>query len=1192
MNAVAITTHDIAHSLTTRGQQTLLPFSNICQQAGISSLQVCEAATRASKYQSCHMADNPPPFGSLFLPTISEMDNSIEEDIPLSPNSPRRRRRVLRSNARSSTDIGANATGSPTSFNPEASEFVPTNRMPSKRKASSSARQSKTAPAMSRSTAPDRNPTENPIIHASELFGPGALAQPNSAGDLSVAALSNLFDGDATSDIFDLDDMDVTPPPAPTPAITITPTILSRQRQRMTDAMSVIRAQVTEKSKRAVDPIEGLSAILFSREGPPATNEVLDEHIKLRYLPLVSNSNARQSITKDTELVILPSHRDRISITTRGPKICRASWPADMLPVEIFDLITAFLSRDDVKSARLVNREWERKVSGNLFASSVVPFNTELYDMIEEDSKAAQSMTRTSSRIKGKGKARAVDVPHQGTEVSPRGLHWQNAKDDSEGKVYKGHGLRVFQGFGPYIRHFGMSFEVAEAQLARPPVKKELDHVTSYYGSYDWPQHQYTRFAGLAGLERTADETLRMKAAFANLGKVQDLGLSLDNGLGWLNGPDKSIYGRIFQRSSPVFGHSRPVPDQQFQDAQAFWQAIQECHAGFGNQREVSLARHILAKSPSEIPGLQSTKYANTKLWSSITSGRTAPAVSPGSTFNDGRHGVLYTTFSQTDSAITAFDKSALVPAELRKEQKEWLMETDWAQRAFLECYMLAVMDNPTIFERVKTLTIAKVSSGLLPILSRETFWDALPGVTDVTIHVKPDWKTVERDNAGFAETCPRQPSEAVNTFYRCILRDRLCLRSSITKLNIGWAAGGEHAEGIFARNNHILPAPITQLEYTTANSDQLGLVFRFVEHLTLHNCWMTPVTFEGLLKNHTSKALKTLVLDSVSLTAHPRFPAGGQAAMQNQILQALAAPPAVAGQGQGQPQGAGQQANLPQWLQNVGALPAGWQQALQNGALQGGPQAWQNQLAQLAQMAGVNQMPQQIPQQQAQNQMALLNFGLGNNAQQMVAAGMAGPNAVAPPQALPPHLQNLANLVPVVGNPNMQQNQPTPSHWTEGHREGSWAQVLDKMSPGSIFSDYLPQPQPWEEQLPERAETNLQSIEFKSCGYVKLTNNTAFDQYAIEAGAEQGYSVWFRTRQAALLPAMMSTNDRYLGRIVQFMPDRELNALRFAWGFNEGWTDREKAEEVEYDGLLAGGTGRFSGRIVKGEEARVPTTP
>ncbi|EMF15146.1 uncharacterized protein SEPMUDRAFT_38254 [Sphaerulina musiva SO2202] len=737
----------------------------------------------------------------------------------------------------------------------------------------------------------------------------------------------------------------------------------------MTSGLIKSQAPLTENSKRSttVDSIRGHSAILFSREGPAASNEIFDEHAKLRYLPLVPHSDDEQAITKNTDLVILPSHLVRINATTRGPRLCRASWPRDRLPVEIFDMITELLSRDDVKSARLVNREWERKVSGNLFASSVVPFNTELYDMIEEDSKAAHRMPCSAHRPKGKGKAGTIEVPDQGINV--------------------GHGLRVFQGFGPYFRRFGMSFEVAEAQLARPPVKKDLDHVTSYYGSYDWPQHEYTRFAGLAGLERTADETLRMKAAFSNLHKVQDLGLSLDNGLGWLNGPDKSIHARIFQHGSPVFGYSRPVPDQQMQDAQVFWQAIQECHAA-----------------------------------------------------DEDRYGVLYTTFSQLDIA-GIYDRSALVPAELRKEQKEWLLETDWAQRAFLECYMLAVIDNPVIFGRVKTLTITKVSSGLLPILSRESFWNALPGVSDVTIHVKPDWRTVERDNAGFAETSQRQPSEAVNTFYKCILRDRLCLRSSITKLNIGWAAGGEHAEGIFARNNHVLPAPITQLEHSTAVNGQVALVFRFVEHLTLHNCWMTPVTFESLLNNHASKALKNLVLDSVSLTAHPRF---------------------------------------------------------------------------------------------------------------------------------------------LAVEPNYRSFFPSPhySHWSDGHREGSWAQVLDKLSPGKVFRDFLPHVRGREEQLSKRAKTNLQSIEFQSCGYVKLLLNSTFDQHAIDTGTGQSLSAWFHIRQIALLPAMMSTNDRFLGRIAQHMPERELNALRFAWGLREGWNDRAKAEAVEYDGLLAGGHGRFSGRI------------
>jgi hypothetical protein len=65
----------------------------------------------------------------------------------------------------------------------------------------------------------------------------------------------------------------------------------------------------------------------------------------------------------------------------------------------------------------------------------------------------------------------------------------------------------------------------------------------------------------------------------------------------------------------------------------------------------------------------------------------------------------------------------------------------------------------------------------------------------------------------------------------------------------------------------------------------------------------------------------------------------------------------------------------------------------------------------------------------------------------------------------------------------------------------------------------------------------------------------------------------------------MMSSNDRYLGKIVQGMPRLELDALLFAWGLREGWEDGSLAEEVEFDGLLKGGTGRISGTIQRGME-------
>lgn len=255
------------------------------------------------------------------------------------------------------------------------------------------------------------------------------------------------------------------------------------------------------------------------------------------------------------------------------------------------------------------------------------------------------------------------------------------------------------------------------------------------------------------------------------------------------------------------------------------------------------------------------------------------------------RLGVFYTTGKSTVTTDIDSLGPSIVPSSLRKEQKEWLLETQWAQQAFLESYMLAVIDNGNVFGKVTCLKVTKLSSRFLPMLGRKVFWDALPNLSDVTLHVSADWRSVEKDNAGLAAIRSSRPSEAVRVFHKDILRDRISTKESIKKLNIGWFGGGEHAEGMYARNTSLLPAPVTQLDHSTANSSIFGLVFKSVEHLTLYNCWISPPTLEGLVKSHSSKTLKKLTLDSVSLTAHPRFPANnGQGGAAAQLAQAAMA--------------------------------------------------------------------------------------------------------------------------------------------------------------------------------------------------------------------------------------------------------------------------------------------------------------
>lgn len=931
-----------------------------------------------------------------------------------------------------------------------------------------------------------------------------------------------------------------------------------------------------DTTKRAAGS-QKLSAMIYSREHL-TTNVMMPEKSSgspnVRYLPLCRISSARTNFDPRNHscLTVLPAYRDRILRSEEGQPYSDARWPLNELPVELFDLITAYLARDDVKSMRLVNHEFEQKVSRSLFHTSVVPFNTELYDMIDEDKKVSSRAPTLGAKGKGKMKQTPQDAPESVSTMDAGGLSWQNAKEDKEGKVYKGHGLRVFQGFGRHIKRFGMSFEVSEKQLSRPPVKKELDHVESYHGMYNWPSAQYARYASLAGLESTADETSRMKAAFSNLEIVQELALSVDSGLGWLNGPDKSVRGRIFERPSPVFGSSYQTPDRAVQAASEFWTALQQSQQSFApasSLKQVTLEHRTLPKSSTQLTGLNGTNYSNAQLWPSMEQDKVIP---PTSSTSVPGHGVLYTTADQLLSTEFTSFRSPLMPAELSKEQKEWLLETQWAQQAFLESYMLAIIDNPRTFEKVTTLNIAKLSSCFLPMMAREVFWDALPALSEVTLHVSPDWRTVEKDDAGLAETRTQSPAEAVRLFYKGILRNQIVSRESIKKLSIGWFSGGEHAEGIFARNTNILPAPITSLEHSTANSSVFGLVFKHVEHLILRNCWITPPALEGLVKSHSAKALKKLTLDSVSLTAHPRFPfpgaaQGGGGQPFAQLMAAAQAQLANIPQG-GNPQGAAGVAAMnaqqmqPQWAQQMQQMLAN-NPNLPNAGLNAQALNWQMAAFNAQAAAMQNGGP---PQPLVQPAQAMLNA--------------QNPNPQNVLNAQNPNPQNMLNAQ----NPNPPA--ATNTHWTDGHREGSWPQIIDCISPGPVFNDYLPPPPPWEEQPPPRPETNLQHLEFKSCGYAKLPNNPAgFDQFVLEPDLTRAHTMpqWFRARQAGLKSVMMSTSERNMGQIVQYMPQRELDALQFAWGLTEGWEDGSKAEEPEYDGLLPGGTGRFSGTVEKG---------
>ena len=845
-------------------------------------------------------------------------------------------------------------------------------------------------------------------------------------------------------------------------------------------------------------------------------------------------------------------------------------WPQGRMPVELFEQITDYLSRDDIKSMRLVNREFEYGVSSVLFRTAVVPFNTEIYDMIERQ-------TTARPNPKGKGKERDLEVAlHAGSEDVRGMLHWENRHEDTENKVYKGHGLRVFSGFGPRILKYGMSFEVEEDVLSSPPQKLLLEPQVSFWGGYEWPHEQYRRFADRAGLEQAADETSKMKQAFSHLHKVQQLALSVDSGLGWLRGPDVSIRSRVFKRPPSVFGDPGRIPDKVEQEQENLWQALQVSNrfSGMTNKslKTSTLCKKDVAKPLEELPTIGNSLYANIDSWplmeDRIITNAGTESMYHNTAANDTTPSSLGVLYAQPDGdwendEIFSFKHYPLNPSKLSKEQKEWLLETEWAQRAFMMSYMLAIVDNPIVFARVHTLNLSRISSRYVSLLDRADFWTALPQLTNVIIKVIPDWRNCCKDNAGFVETPWMEPTEALEPFNKLLI-DQIREMRSIVSLTLGWINGGEEGEGIYARNQHLLPAPILCSHHPISAQKDNVMTFPYIEHLTISNCWITPPAIVAFVEQSCDYALAKLTFDSVSLTAHPKFPSALNALANVQL----------AGQQNGQAQG-----------QNQG-------QILLPGAHYGHLVALDAQQAHfLAQFQAQLQQGQHLPYPPMnQNQNVPPALALQQGLLQLIQHHQPAPVQNQQQQPLPAALHPLAHQPPAQGHHHPAAN---PNSQWGSCREGSWPDVINQISPGRRFlnlsdlstpsrplldPDDPDDPDAWNAASARGA---LHTLEFRSCGYCRLASST-FDQAVLDVPLLniRPRDPYFHKRANALASFMMASKDRLLGSIVQYMPEHELNVLLLGWGMRHGWMDRQKAEEAEYDGFLPGGTGRFSGVV------------
>ncbi|KAF2423810.1 hypothetical protein EJ08DRAFT_682070 [Tothia fuscella] len=794
-------------------------------------------------------------------------------------------------------------------------------------------------------------------------------------------------------------------------------------------------------------------------------------------------------------------------------------WPKGELPNEIYYLIADHLSRDDVKAMRLTCREFKHHISCILFRTVVVPFNTEIYGML-------QGTGAAKIDIKGKGKQKPNEVGF-----------WKNSKGDD---LYTGYGIDVFRSFGPRMKKFGMSFEVDEEALANPPLKSMRQAHKSYWGEYSWPFPEYQRFEQVAGLEDAADETPRMKNAFSLLGEVKELALSLDSGLGWISGPDQSIRSRILRRQTSVFGTKHAIPERKIQAQRELWHHLKKScstnvdlrHSAFFH-RQISQDRNEFtefgkgfnrASAPFEMPFIDIqplidptlTDFNTPSAFNSLPHPDTPldpewdhpdamliDSLAPFSAHQSANFTGGMMVVKEDSSDHERFDQYPINPNALNKLQKEWLLETEWAQRAFLSSYLVAIVDSRSTFYNVHTLNFAHISSRFLHSLSRNDFWNALPNVCTVNLQVIADWRDVLKDNAGFVDT-PRIALSGATFSFQKLLVEMIAPRRNIKNLKIGWSCGGEHARGLHARNKHLMPAPflpqewLTSVETMTNNHllEQRMLEFRHIEELTLKNCWMPPHALVSLVKKH--EGLVKLTLESVSLTA-----------------------PLVL---------------------NVNAAP-------QNFANPGVPPP---------------PMPPQLNGQNALHGAGLMAVNAAQQAQLVAATNFALPhfaNAGGPP---PPPAQN-----------------QVPGAFFGAHRAGSWPHVLDTISPGVTLASHGSTSSPLN-IVATNKNAKLASLTLISCGYA-LLNSPRLDESAIQPPQFGGGSPWFTKRFQALGKVMMSSKCAFLAEIVQNIPPTEVQAIETCWDGSMGRVDAVGMEEEDgaegpwYDGFLAGGTGRFN---------------
>ena len=617
-------------------------------------------------------------------------------------------------------------------------------------------------------------------------------------------------------------------------------------------------------------------------------------------------------------LVVRPSSRD--------PPICPLGrdgrgWPENF-PHDMFIQICGWLSREDVLNLRPVCRYFSETLAPVVFRSVVPNFDKSMFDI---------NVTEW-------------EVDERRSEISAGKYYLIAPKAKS-----------MFDKYGSLMSKFGIAFEVDLQGLYSAPSKVIQTEHTDWFGTYKWPVKDYPHYPSLQLLENLGENLHLLKGVMGKLTKVSELGLSVDSGHGWLEGPDMSdlaIWNLRSSKGSKLFGKVFPVEKKDYQwalrallkwgqvntlteslealhmghqdeDAEypelEFLQNIDlrdyesyelqadqpdfdpEAHTGgtvpqtiFGagnppqGQNPLHAANWVLPGQPAMINPVQNQPHGNfnARIIRQSLLGRLARPCQRRAKKGEIVQPQWPLIFNGYNLAAEAGghchfiqDKVAdpklfpLQPGHLREAQAQWLMETVWAQKAFLSAYTTALLENKCIFSQVHSLHIGKISSGLLGPLEEREFWQAMPSLKRLKILVSPDWRAeYGRGDQSFQTNMLISPVEASIKFAH-FLQSQIARIEHLCTLTIGFIGGGEHAPGLFARNQHVLPAPITSnprawlTDHVHTPDPNTMMTFNHIKELTIENAWLSPCMLEGFMVKSKDSSLRELTLDSVSLT-------------------------------------------------------------------------------------------------------------------------------------------------------------------------------------------------------------------------------------------------------------------------------------------------------------------------------------